>query len=114
MSPMYTSTIKNSDSYSNFYLGMEKLSQEETKLKEEALAIKLFEAKDCIYTSCYCEENVYMLCKKAKEIFGKNQSENSSDKKDQFYAVFVTNRKKQSAIRYQKEGKGSPYNLVIW
>jgi len=46
---------------------------------------KLFEIKDSIYTSCYCEENVYKLAEKFLSL-------NLDPKIHTAYAVFITNK----------------------
>ena len=55
---------------------------------------------ECVYTSCYCEENVYKCC---ELIAGKCQSLSRT------YAVFITNPAKTVAVWEQKKG-----NPVVW
>ena len=55
---------------------------------------------ECKYTSCYCEENVYQFISAF------------SDKTDDIYAVFVSNKKKQTLVWHQKTS--SPSEPVCW
>lgn len=73
----------------------------------------ILEKKDCIYTSCYCEENVYQICKKVVDNSTEFNAKNENYKSESF-AVFITNKKKQAEIRYQKAGAGNLHNTVCW
>jgi len=46
-----------------------------------------FSKRDFIYTSCYCEENVYKLCETLHEKFSIPLS--------RIYAIFISNEDKQ-------------------
>ncbi|XP_073240823.1 protein N-terminal glutamine amidohydrolase-like isoform X2 [Porites lutea] len=59
----------------------------------------------CVYTSCYCEENVWKLCEQIKE--EKEQSLN------EYYAVFISNDKRQVPLWMQKSAK-EPLAPVVW
>ncbi|XP_062870296.1 protein N-terminal glutamine amidohydrolase [Trichomycterus rosablanca] len=60
--------------------------------------------EECIYTSCYCEENVWKLCEHVKI---KNPCPI-----DEIYAVFISNKNKTIPIWKQKSSRGS--QPVIW
>lgn len=62
-------------------------------------------AQDCLYTSHYCEENVWKLCEKLKNM-------NYSALED-CYCVFVSNDTKLVPLWYQKAGTGEDY-FVAW
>ena len=72
----------------------------------------IFEENDKIYTSCYCEENVFKLCeafsKKSlpKEISIKNLEKGVEifDLKHEGYVSFLTNSEKYMSIKNQKLG----------
>jgi hypothetical protein len=74
--------------------------------------LALWGITNCKYTSCYCEENVYLLC----QDFVKNNMEKNtiSDIKHEAFAVFITNKTKSAELRYQKAGKGDLYHTVLW
>ena len=58
------------------------------------------------YTSCYCEENVYHLCREVKNSNDLNLISNS-------YAVFISNEKQIIPLWRQKVGKGDE-KVVLW
>ncbi|XP_069051007.1 protein N-terminal glutamine amidohydrolase [Lepisosteus oculatus] len=60
--------------------------------------------QDCIYTSCYCEENVWKLC---EHIMTRKQYP-----EDGVYAVFISNERKMVPIWKQKSSQGD--KPVIW
>ena len=62
----------------------------------------MVERKNCVYTSCYCEENVYKFIEENSEYF------------DDMYAVFVSNPRKQCAIWYQKSSNNPAETPVCW
>ncbi|OUM57742.1 hypothetical protein PIROE2DRAFT_17174 [Piromyces sp. E2] len=68
--------------------------------------MKTFEKKDFIYTSCYCEENVYKLCEKLHRRFFIPLS--------RIYAVFISNEDKQDyhVIALVKGEEGQP-NVIF-
>ena len=47
----------------------------------------IFNKKENKYTNCYCEENVYLLCKRFVDM--KLDEESNSG-----YAIFMTNKRK--------------------
>ena len=55
-----------------------------------------------MYTSCYCEENVYKFIEENSEHF------------DDMYAVFVSNPRKQCAIWYQKSSNNPAVTPMCW
>ncbi|XP_029942504.1 protein N-terminal glutamine amidohydrolase [Salarias fasciatus] len=60
--------------------------------------------EDCVYTSCYCEENVWKLCE-----FIRSEKTQSLD---QLSAVFISNDNRTVPLWKQKSGRtGQP---VIW
>lgn len=58
----------------------------------------------CVYTSCYCEENVWKLCE-----YIKNQRHCPLE---EVYAVFISNERKKIPIWKQKSSRGD--EPVIW
>jgi len=61
----------------------------------------MIEAEDCVYTSCYCEENVFKMI------------ENYPGNIANIFAVFISNPQKQCAIWRQKSS-ADPDFPVIW
>ncbi|OCT75000.1 hypothetical protein XELAEV_18033989mg [Xenopus laevis] len=59
---------------------------------------------DCLYTSCYCEENVWKLCEYIRD--------HRPCLLEQFSAVFISNENKMIPIWKQKSAKGD--GPVIW
>ncbi|KAF7691266.1 protein N-terminal glutamine amidohydrolase [Silurus meridionalis] len=59
---------------------------------------------DCVYTSCYCEENVWKLCEYIQH--------QETCPLDQVHAVFISNEKKTIPIWKQKSSGGN--EPVIW
>lgn len=62
----------------------------------------MIERENCVYTACFCEENVYKFI-----------SENSGHFEDMF-AVFISNPLKQCAIWYQKMSEDPTVIPVCW
>ncbi|ERN00280.1 hypothetical protein AMTR_s00107p00024990 [Amborella trichopoda] len=60
-----------------------------------------------VYTPCYCEENVYFLC---KELWKAKVAD--SEGRDLF-VVFISNADRQVPFWCQKSGKGAD-GLVVW
>ncbi|KAH9283057.1 Protein N-terminal glutamine amidohydrolase [Echinococcus granulosus] len=58
---------------------------------------------DCIYTSHYCEENVYKLVETIK----------LRDSPAEVYAIFISNRSKKVPLFFQKSGH-PPEGLLVW
>ncbi|XP_027058290.1 protein N-terminal glutamine amidohydrolase [Pocillopora verrucosa] len=59
----------------------------------------------CVYTSCYCEENVWKLCEQIRDEKEQNLSE--------YYSVFISNEKRQVPLWMQKSAK-DPLAPVVW
>ncbi|KAJ8273121.1 hypothetical protein GJAV_G00097680 [Gymnothorax javanicus] len=60
--------------------------------------------QECMYTSCYCEENVWKLCE-----YVRTQNEGNLD---HIYAVFISNERRMIPIWKQKSSHGD--QPVIW
>ena len=65
----------------------------------------MLKREECVYTSCYCEENVYQICKNVAN--GNAQSSKES------YAVFISSPKRVVPIWKQKSCK-DPGSYVAW
>ncbi|KAG4097953.1 hypothetical protein H8356DRAFT_1674692 [Neocallimastix lanati (nom. inval.)] len=65
-----------------------------------------FSKSDFIYTSCYCEENVYKLCELLNKKFSIPLSK--------IYAVFISNEDKQVLFWRQKSQKNNSVYPVVW
>lgn len=65
------------------------------------------EFSDFVYSSCYCEENIYMLCKKLSEV-----GVAAPDASDLF-VVFISNPNRQIPIWRQRSSKDVE-GLCIW
>ena len=61
--------------------------------------------EECVYTSCYCEENVWKLCEFVKQ--------NNTNELSNSFAVFISNKGKAIPIWKQKACQ-SPGSPVIW
>ncbi|CAF0990953.1 unnamed protein product [Rotaria sordida] len=59
----------------------------------------------CVYTSCYCEENIWKLCECWKQ--------NNPNHLNSLYAVFISNKRRQIPIWEQKSASNSEH-LAIW
>lgn len=66
---------------------------------------KCLEYSSCVYTSCYCEENVWKLCHQIKV--------NNPQTLDEYYVVFISNKKRQVPLWMQKSSK-DPLTPVVW
>lgn len=84
-------------------------SQVEFEQESGAGGFKRFNGalSDFIYTSCYCEENVYMLCKKLSEVG--LAAPTASD----LFVVFISNPNRQIPIWRQRSSKDVE-GLCIW
>lgn len=62
---------------------------------------------ECVYTSCYCEENVWKLCDQFRQ--------RGCDTK-QLHVVFISNHERQIALWKQKAGtqQGPWLNFALW
>ncbi|GFW36261.1 protein N-terminal glutamine amidohydrolase [Trichonephila clavipes] len=67
--------------------------------------LKIPSSKECLYTSCYCEENVWKLCEYVKN--------NQSNLLSNCYAVFISNKNQSVPLWYQKSGKDEN-KLAVW
>ncbi|CAK8698011.1 protein N-terminal glutamine amidohydrolase-like [Clavelina lepadiformis] len=80
------------------------VSELHTSTKE--LIKSIFPQKDeCIYTKCYCEENVWMLCNHVLK--------NHKNLLQQFYVIFVSNENKAVPLWAQKS-RTDITKPVIW
>lgn len=70
---------------------------------KEKMIIPDWKRNDCIYTSCFCEENVWKLCKRVKE-----EKKGTND----CFAIFISNEKKQFPIWSAKAAQSQSY--IIW
>lgn len=61
--------------------------------------------EDCVYTSQYCEENIWQLCHHVKK--------NSPEELKYCSAVFISNKKKQIPLWEQKSSRRED-GLVVW
>ncbi|KAI1293615.1 Protein N-terminal glutamine amidohydrolase [Halotydeus destructor] len=66
----------------------------------------LVEREHCVYTSCYCEENVWKLCEYIKN--------KDRELLPSCYAVFISNDAKQVPIWMQRSGQLSDDHLCVW
>ena len=56
-------------------------------------------SSECQYTSCYCEENVFMQVK---------------EKPNNAYVLFITNEDESTALWYQKSSPHPKTQAVVW
>ncbi|KAL8624670.1 hypothetical protein ACOMHN_038216 [Nucella lapillus] len=61
--------------------------------------------EDCVYTCCYCEENVWKLCEHMK-------NHHEAEVRNCF-VVFISNTDKRIPVWYQRSSK-RPDRLIIW
>ncbi|XP_010871476.1 protein N-terminal glutamine amidohydrolase [Esox lucius] len=59
---------------------------------------------ECVYTSCYCEENVWKLCE--------HISTQTQVSLDEVYAAFISNERRKVPIWKQKSSRGC--EPVVW
>jgi hypothetical protein len=59
--------------------------------------------EDCVYTKCYCEENVWHLCKR-----------NLSESRGETFAVFISNPSRSVVIFRQQAGDPDCDGVVVW
>lgn len=62
----------------------------------------MIEASDCLYTPCYCEENIYKFI------------EDYSDEFFELYAVFISNPHQRCVIWHQRLREEPAINPVCW
>ncbi|XP_065181887.1 protein N-terminal glutamine amidohydrolase-like [Sycon ciliatum] len=65
----------------------------------------LLPRESCVYTACYCEENVWKLCQSLKE--------QGSELLSSSYAVFISNPARKIPLFQQRAGKDRN-GLVVW
>lgn len=66
----------------------------------------IIKRENSLYTSCYCEENIWKLCEKIKD-FDAGFLENC-------FVIFVSNDAKQVPVWFQKPGRESRDYLCVW
>ncbi|KAI9489482.1 protein N-terminal glutamine amidohydrolase [Zychaea mexicana] len=68
---------------------------------------------ELLYTSCYCEENVYMMCKTMSEL---NRKEEDHSMLDHCTVVFISNPSKSIPIWKQKNSPDGPvdYHVILY
>nr|CAG4646524.1 EOG090X0C0Q [Macrothrix elegans] len=66
----------------------------------------VLQKSDCVYTSCYCEENIWHICKILRD---RNHSLLGSS-----YAVFISNDMEAIPLWRQNAGNPDSDGLVIW
>ena len=72
--------------------------------KKKSMIIPEWDIDSCVYTSCFCEENVWKLCERTrKENFNL----------DDFYVIFLSNQHKQFPIWNAKSAESTDA-AVIW
>ncbi|KAK9503491.1 hypothetical protein O3M35_010036 [Rhynocoris fuscipes] len=62
--------------------------------------------ENCVYTSCYCEENIWKLCEQIKNI--------KPECLENCFVIFVSNHSKQVPIWFQKSGHVEDDYLCVW
>lgn len=70
------------------------------------VSIDILRNDSSVYTSCYCEENVYNLCKKLSE-------SSTSTSPPAAFAVFISNASKTVAVWNQRASR-RPEEPVVW
>uniref|UniRef100_A0A7M5WV89 Protein N-terminal glutamine amidohydrolase n=2 Tax=Clytia hemisphaerica TaxID=252671 RepID=A0A7M5WV89_9CNID len=66
---------------------------------------KPLQVSNCVYTSCYCEENVWKLCDQIRKT---NPTE-----LNEYYAVFISNKNHSIPLWMQKQSE-DPLTAVVW
>ena len=75
------------------------------ELAAGAAPVRVLARDECVYTSCYCEENVYFLCQQGVGI-------SDAETQDAF-AVFISNPPRTCPVFQQKSGRPGD-GLVVW
>lgn len=65
------------------------------------------EKDQCVYTSCYCEENVWKLCQHLRDT-------HSEELLDDYFVVFISNPSQETILWKQKAGQSQDDFLVVW
>lgn len=68
----------------------------------------LLSKSQCVYTKCYCEENVWKLCEKLISHHYFNNQETT------VYAAFISNSTKSVALWSQTSGDPNNNGLIVW
>lgn len=75
------------------------------ELAAGAAPVRVPARDECVYTSCYCEENVHFLCQQGVGI-------SDAETQDAF-AVFISNPPRTCPVFQQKSGRPGD-GLVVW
>jgi hypothetical protein len=77
------------------------------RVKEMMLELDIlkFDRSGLLYTACYCEENIYMLC---SDIFKKRP-----ELIDDFSVIFISNDHRSVPLWQQRAGRGDEH-VVLW
>lgn len=67
--------------------------------------VKIPSRNDCVYTGCYCEENVWKLCDYVRQ--------NQMEVLDYCFAVFISNKNRVFPLWEQKSGHGEDH-IIFW
>jgi hypothetical protein len=67
----------------------------------EAVTTPVIHLQDCTYTSCYCEENVYLLINKLVQQQQRHQQQQHHDS-SQLFAVFISNPSETVSSTYAR------------
>lgn len=66
---------------------------------------KRLQYSNCVYTSCYCEENVWKLCQQIKKDNGTTLKE--------YHVVFISNKKRQVPLWMQKKWERPTFSCYL-
>ncbi|KAI0654743.1 N-terminal glutamine amidase-domain-containing protein [Cubamyces menziesii] len=72
------------------------------------------QGKAHIYTSCYCEENIYLLAQTFTQLSESNATERRGPWPWQIFVVFISNGGKTVALWNQKAARDSDTGVVVW
>eukprot|EP00735_Rhodelphis_limneticus_P014530 TRINITY_DN8567_c0_g1::TRINITY_DN8567_c0_g1_i1::g.8533::m.8533 TRINITY_DN8567_c0_g1::TRINITY_DN8567_c0_g1_i1::g.8533 ORF type:complete len:105 (-),score=-5.33,sp/Q1LWX3/NTAQ1_DANRE/52.22/4e-28,Nt_Gln_amidase/PF09764.4/3.2e-32 TRINITY_DN8567_c0_g1_i1:3-317(-) len=65
----------------------------------------LIRKSDCLYASCYCEENIWQLC---------HSVQSNASIFNQLWVIFISNRRNQIPIWCQKSSRRPDQDPVVW
>eukprot|EP00112_Aurelia_sp_Birch-Aquarium-sp1_P017856 Seg418.14 transcript_id=Seg418.14/GoldUCD/mRNA.D3Y31 product="Protein N-terminal glutamine amidohydrolase" protein_id=Seg418.14/GoldUCD/D3Y31 len=82
------------------------MAEEQRQEPSSSTSKKSLSASSCVYTSCYCEENVWKLCEKIRD-------EQINDITE-YYAVFISNATRQIPLWMQRQKISDPLTPVVW
>ena len=71
----------------------------------------IFDRQSQVYTSHYCEENIYLLCQAFQNLI---KEEKIDAKTNQGFAIIISNSFKTTQIRHQKQGDKLNHSMVNW